>query len=56
MIRWMLAQAALSLTSAGQLAPFDKGKGIRFWNLTTSTVSGLQLSPAGRTSGSRTRP
>jgi hypothetical protein len=45
MIRWILA-AALSLASAGQLAA--QGKGIRFWNLTTATVSSLQLSPAGK--------
>jgi len=45
MIRWMLA-AVLSLASAGQLAA--QGKGVRFWNLTTATVSGLQLSPAGK--------
>ena len=45
MIRWILA-AALSLTSVGQLAA--QGKGIRFWNLTTATVSGLQLSPVGK--------
>ena len=45
MIRWMLA-AAVSLASAGQLAA--QGKGIRFWNLTTATISGLQLSPAGK--------
>jgi hypothetical protein len=25
-----------------------QGKGIRFWNLTTATVSGFQLSPAGK--------
>jgi hypothetical protein len=25
-----------------------QGKGIRFWNLTTSTISSFQLSPAGR--------
>src|SRR3954463_8076301 len=25
-----------------------KGKGIRLWNLTTSTMSGFQLSPAGK--------
>ncbi len=25
-----------------------KGKGIRFWNLTSSTVTSLQLSPAGQ--------
>ena len=45
MIRWILA-AALSLASAGQLAA--QGKGIRFWNLTSATVSGFQLSPAGK--------
>lgn len=47
MIRWILA-AALSLASAGQLAA--QGKGIRFWNLTTATISGLQLSPAAKDS------
>ena len=47
MMRWTLA-AALSLTSTGQLAA--QGKGIRFWNLTTATVSSLQLSPAGKDS------
>ena len=26
----------------------DKGKGIRLWNLTTATISGFQLSPAGK--------
>ena len=45
MTRWILA-AALSLASAGQLAA--QGKGIRFWNLTSATVSGFQLSPAGK--------
>jgi hypothetical protein len=45
MVRWILA-AVLSLASVGQLAA--QGKGIRFWNLTTATVSGLQLSPAGK--------
>ena len=47
MMRWTLA-AALSLTSTGQLAA--QGKGIRFWNLTTATISGLQLSPTGKDS------
>jgi hypothetical protein len=47
MIRWILA-AAISLTGVGQLAA--QGKGIRFWNLTTATISGLQLSPAGKDS------
>jgi hypothetical protein len=31
----------------GRLAA--EGKGIRLWNLTTSTISGFQLSPAGQT-------
>ena len=25
-----------------------QGKGIRFWNLTTATINGFQLSPAGK--------
>ena len=45
MTQWLLA-TALSLMSAGQLAA--EGKGIRFWNLTTATVSGFQLSLAGK--------
>lgn len=45
--RWFLA-AMLSLLVAGQAAA--QGKGIRFWNLTTATVSGLQFSPAGKDS------
>ncbi|MEA2962046.1 MAG: hypothetical protein QOI46_2144, partial [Alphaproteobacteria bacterium] len=36
MVRWMLV-AALLLTSAGE--PAAQGKGIRFWNLTTATIS-----------------
>ncbi len=45
MIRWILG-AALLLPSASELAA--QGKGIRFWNLTTATISGFQLSPAGK--------
>jgi len=45
MRQWLLA-TALSLMSAGELAA--EGKGIRFWNLTTATVSGFQLSLAGK--------
>jgi hypothetical protein len=47
MMRWIVA-AALSLASTDQLAA--QGKGIRFWNLTTATISGLQLSPTGKDS------
>jgi hypothetical protein len=45
MMRWMLASVAL-LASAGELAA--QGKGVRLWNLTTSTISGFQLSPVGK--------
>ena len=45
MIRWILG-AALVLTSASELAA--QGKGMRFWNLTTATISSFQLSPAGK--------
>ena len=47
MVRWVLA-LTLSLAGSGELAAQGKGKGIRFWNLTTATISGLQLSPAGK--------
>ena len=45
-MRWMLVSIALLLASAGELAA--QGKGIRFWNLTSATVSSFQLSPAGK--------
>ncbi|MGL3107925.1 hypothetical protein [Bradyrhizobium sp. BR 1432] len=45
-MRWVLALIAL-LTLAGEAAA--QGKGIRLWNLTTETISGFQLAPAGRT-------
>jgi hypothetical protein len=45
-MRWILASIALLLAGTGSL--FAQGKGIRFWNLTSSTISGLQLSPAGK--------
>jgi hypothetical protein len=44
-MRWILASIALLLASATELAA--QGKGIRLWNLTTSTISGFQLSPSG---------
>lgn len=47
MMRWILALVAL-LASSAELAA--AGKGIRFWNLTSATVSNLQLSPAGKDS------
>jgi hypothetical protein len=45
-MRWILASIALFLASTGELVA--EGKGIRFWNLTTATISSLQLSPAGK--------
>ena len=53
-MRWILALVALLLAGTGELAA--QGKGIRLWNLTTATISGFQLSPAGRTHGGPTRP
>jgi hypothetical protein len=46
MIRWALLPAALLLAITSDLAA--QGKGIRFWNLTTATISSFQLSPAGK--------
>jgi len=46
MMRSTLASVALLLASSGELPA--QGKGIRFWNLTTATISNLQLSPAGK--------
>ena len=45
-MRWILASVALLLASGGELAA--QGKGIRLWNLTTATISGFELSPAGK--------
>ena len=40
--------AAAALLWNPSLAADGKGKGIRFWNLTSSTVTNLQLSPPGQ--------
>jgi hypothetical protein len=45
-MRWTLAWIALLLASTVELAA--QGKGIRLWNLTTSTISDFQLSPTGK--------
>src|SRR6266581_4804622 len=47
-MRWILALAVLLLAGADEAAAQSKGKGIRLWNLTTETISGFQLSPAGK--------
>ena len=45
-MRWTLALVALLSTSAYEVAA--QGKGVRLWNLTTATISELQLSLAGK--------
>lgn len=45
MLKALLATLALSLCSAADAAD---GKGIRFWNLTSATVTGLQMSATGK--------
>jgi hypothetical protein len=45
-MRWILASIAILLAGTGTL--FAQGKGIRLWNLTSATISGFQLSPAGK--------
>jgi len=47
-MRWILASASVALLLASGGEPAAQGKGIRLWNLTTSTISGFQLSPAGK--------
>jgi hypothetical protein len=44
-LRALIAIAVLLLIATSQLVA--QGKGIRFWNLTTATISSLQLAPAG---------
>jgi hypothetical protein len=46
MLRTPIAIAVLLMAVPNQL--MAQGKGIRLWNLTTATISGFQLSPAGK--------
>ena len=46
MLRALIALAVFPLATSGQ--SMAQGKGIRFWNLTTATISSFQLSPAGK--------
>jgi hypothetical protein len=46
MPRTFTAICLVSMTLPGAL--LAQGKGIRLWNLTTATISGFQLSPAGK--------
>lgn len=49
MLRTSTPIAIMLLVIAGAAhAQTKPGKGIRLWNLTTSTISGFQLSPAGQ--------
>jgi hypothetical protein len=45
-MRWIMASIALMLAGTG--LSFAQGKGIRFWNLTSGTISGFQLSAPGK--------
>jgi hypothetical protein len=46
-MRPALAVTAIVLSSL-PIAAFAQGKGIRLWNLTSATMTGFQLSPAGQ--------
>jgi hypothetical protein len=46
MSRTLIAICVLLIAIPSQL--LAQGKGIRLWNLTTSTITGFQLSPAGQ--------
>jgi len=48
MPRVLIAICLYSMILPGAAAEQGKGKGIRFWNLTTSTISNFQLSPASK--------
>jgi len=45
-MRWILAAIVLVLVGTGAI--LAQGKGIRLWNLSSATISGFQLSPAGK--------
>jgi hypothetical protein len=47
-VAFMAALLALPPANRGTFAADSKRKGIRFWNLTSSTVTNLQLSPTGQ--------
>jgi hypothetical protein len=48
MSRSLIAVCLCSMVLPASAMAQAKGKGVRFWNLTTATISGLQLSPAGK--------
>ncbi len=49
MSRAAVAIGVLLMAVSGAAIAQSKSKGIRLWNLTTATISGFQLSPAGKT-------
>ncbi len=49
MSRVLVAIGILLVAMPGAALAQTKGKGIRLWNLTSETISGFQLSPAGKT-------
>lgn len=49
MPRRLIAIGVLLVAVPGAALAQAKGKGIRLWNLTSETISGFQLSPAGKT-------
>ena len=49
MRRTLIAIGILLVAMPGAALAQAKGKGIRLWNLTTETISGFQLAPAGKT-------
>ena len=46
MSRALITVGVLLIAAPGEI--LAQGKGVRFWNLTTATVSRFQLSPAGK--------
>jgi len=46
MPRLLITISLLAIALPGEL--FAQGKGIRLWNLTAQTISGFELSPAGK--------
>ena len=48
MLRTPIALLIILLAVPGALLAQSKGKGIRLWNLTSATISGFELSPAGK--------
>jgi hypothetical protein len=48
---FIMPRTPIAICLAAMMLPgaaMAQGKGIRLWNLTTATISGFQLSPAGR--------